>query len=180
MPLARDLPFAKELNLTLAGRHTDYSTSGDVNTWKAGLSYRPIDDLRFRVTRSRDIRAPNLNELFSPASPSAAPGILIDPRTSLFPQAPIGGTLSYLSAGNPTLKPEIADTLTYGGVYQPSFIPRLSLSLDYTHIKVDQAIGLVTTPDHSEPMLHLHEPDSLRAYQHGSKQYDRANQQQLH
>ena len=42
----------------------DNSTSGTVETWKVWLSWRVFDDLRLRGTRSRDIRAPNLSELF--------------------------------------------------------------------------------------------------------------------
>ncbi|MEI9963424.1 MAG: TonB-dependent receptor [Caulobacteraceae bacterium] len=143
IPLAKDWTLAKEFDVTLAGRHTDYSTSGGVNTWKVGVNYRPFDDLRLRLTRSRDIRAPNLGELFSPATPASSPGFIVDPRTGVAPLAPTGSTISYLTSGNPSLKPEIAQTLTYGGVYQPHFIPGLPLSVDYTHIKVDGAIGQV-------------------------------------
>ena len=35
-----------------------------IATWKAGLSWEIDDQLRLRGTISRDIRAPNLNELF--------------------------------------------------------------------------------------------------------------------
>ncbi len=48
----------ESFDLNAAVRRTDYSTSGLVTTWKAGATWQPIDDLRFRVTRSRDIRAP--------------------------------------------------------------------------------------------------------------------------
>ena len=57
VPLAKDTSFAQTLDVSLAGRVTDYSTSGGVFTWKAGATYEPFEDLRFRVTRSRDIRA---------------------------------------------------------------------------------------------------------------------------
>ncbi|MET0376933.1 MAG: TonB-dependent receptor, partial [Rhizorhabdus sp.] len=65
VPLLRDLSFAKNLELNAAGRVTDYSTSGTIWSWKAGLSYTPFDGLRLRGTRSRDIRAPNSSELFN-------------------------------------------------------------------------------------------------------------------
>ncbi len=76
VPLAKDAPFAAAIDLHLAARLTDYSTSGSVETWKVGLNYSPIEDVRFRVTRSRDIRAPNVLELFSPlVQTSGAQGV---------------------------------------------------------------------------------------------------------
>ena len=49
-------------------RNTDYSTSGNVTTWKVGFTWDVSDDWRLRGTRSHDIRAPNVNELFNPGS----------------------------------------------------------------------------------------------------------------
>ena len=68
IPVLKDAPFAQELSLNAAARYTDYSTSGGVSTWKVGASWIPVDSLRFRATRSRDIRAPTLNELFAAAN----------------------------------------------------------------------------------------------------------------
>ena len=52
------------LDLNAAARFTDYSTVGSVTTWKAGLVYSPVEQLRFRGTLSRDIRAPSIGETF--------------------------------------------------------------------------------------------------------------------
>src|SRR5690606_19175761 len=65
IPLLADKPFGKSLDLNGAVRYADYSTSGGVTSWKAGLTYRPTDELRLRLTRSRDVRAANLNELYT-------------------------------------------------------------------------------------------------------------------
>lgn len=51
VPLLKDQPLARELDLSLAARHTDYSSSGGVTTWKAGLSYTVNDQLRLRGAR---------------------------------------------------------------------------------------------------------------------------------
>jgi iron complex outermembrane receptor protein len=75
IPLADGLPFAQKLALNVAGRYTNYSTSGGVKTWKVGLNWQPIDDIRFRATRSRDIRAPNLRELFSTSAAGASAAV---------------------------------------------------------------------------------------------------------
>ena len=134
VPLAKDLPWARELDLNAAVRFTDYSTSGFVTTWKAGLTYTLIDDIRLRFTRSRDIRAPNLQDLF--ASGTTTNNAILDPfndnRSTLF----IG-----TRGGNPNLKPEKADTTGIGIVLQPRFIPGFSLSVDYWNIDINDALG---------------------------------------
>ena len=61
----RELAEGLGLEFNGAVRATDYSTAGYVTTWRAGATWQPIEDIRLRVTRSRDIRAPNLSELFS-------------------------------------------------------------------------------------------------------------------
>lgn len=135
VPLASDLPLIKSLDLNAAARRTDYSTSGLVTTWKVGLTYKPIDDLRLRFTRSRDIRAPSLSELFSAGRQRVA--TVRDP----FHGNATVSNVSVATPGNPNLTPEIADTLTYGAVYQPSWAPGLALSADYYDIKIADAIG---------------------------------------
>ncbi|MDH4109513.1 MAG: TonB-dependent receptor [Gammaproteobacteria bacterium] len=66
IPLLDGAPFARELRLNLAGRYSDYSTIGDTTTWNVGLSWAPVDDIRFRSTVSQAVRAPNIFELFEP------------------------------------------------------------------------------------------------------------------
>ncbi|HEY4370131.1 MAG TPA: TonB-dependent receptor [Steroidobacteraceae bacterium] len=136
VPLAKDLSWAKSLDVSGAVRETDYSTSGRVTTWKLGATYAPVDDIRFRVTRSRDIRAPNLDELISRGS-GGAPGI----------RNPFNGGLSQqvLSPrlGNPNLTPEIADGLGVGMVLQPRFLPGFSASIDYWKLDINDAIDQI-------------------------------------
>jgi len=130
------IPLWEGLDFNGAVRATDYSTSGFVMTWKAGFTYSPIPDIRFRVTRSRDIRAPNLNELF--AAGTSRSNQLIDPF--------MGNTNTQfleVTTGNLALKPEKADTLGLGVVVQPRFLPGFAASLDYYDIKINDAIGSV-------------------------------------
>ena len=135
IPLLKDLPFARELEFNGAVRYTDYSTSGGVTTWKAGLSWTPVSSLRLRATRSRDIRAPNLSELFTSGRTQSA--TVVDPFKNNVRTSGIFIT----TTGNANLQPERADTLTLGAVFQPSFVPGLSISADYYDIKINDAIG---------------------------------------
>ncbi len=61
----KDVPFAHQLDLRAAGRISDYSTVGGTTTWSVGGDWAPIEDVRFRVTRAKAVRAPNIGELFT-------------------------------------------------------------------------------------------------------------------
>lgn len=135
VPLLKDVPFARTLDVNGAVRRTDYSSSGMVTTWKGGVSWEPTADFRLRATRSRDIRAPNLVELYTPAAPSLP--LPSDPRPGV---APITNGAGVTVGGNPDLKPEIANTVTAGVVFQPTYLKRLSVSADYYRIDIDGAI----------------------------------------
>lgn len=138
IPLLRDVTLFQDLEFNGAVRYTDYSTSGGVTTWKAGLSWKPIDSLRLRGTRSRDIRAPNLSELFTSGRTNTV--TVTDPFKNNVRLSGIFVT----NSGNTALQPEKADTLTLGAVLTPSFVPGLSLSVDYYDIKINDAIGTLT------------------------------------
>jgi outer membrane receptor protein involved in Fe transport len=132
------LPWKFEFNG--AARLTDYSTSGTVTTWKTGLTWQPIEDVRLRGTLSRDIRAPGLQELFEAGRRNS--NSTTDPWNA-------GGSRRYTQdlSGNPNLKPEKADTLGLGVVYRPSFVRGLGLSLDYYDIEINGAISSMTIDD---------------------------------
>ena len=138
IPLAKDTPWAKSLDLNGAVRATGYSTSGYVTTWKAGATWAPIDDIRFRATRSRDIRAPSLGDLFN--SGQAGTGTVND---DFHGNAPV--TIVSVKIGNADLQPEVADTTGVGVVVQPSFIPGFSASFDYYDINIAGAIESLST-----------------------------------
>ena len=142
VPLLKDVTFAKNLELNGAYRHTQYDRSGlgssssiSANTWKVGLNWQPFDDLRFRATRSNDIRAPSLFELY--AGPSGGTTGFTDLHTGF------AGFTASTNLGNPNLVPEVAHTVTVGGVWTPSFIQGFSASVDYYKIEIDNAIAQV-------------------------------------
>ena len=135
VPLLRDLPGVELLEFNGAIRRTHYNTSGSVTTWKLGGIYEPISGIRFRATRSRDIRAPNAAELYSP---------LVGGQSSVFDQATNTQVLARtFRGGNRDLQPEIADTYTIGMVLQPDFLSGLRFSADFYDIKIQNAIDLI-------------------------------------
>lgn len=133
LPLLKDAPLARSLDINAAARYTDYSTSGGITSWKVGGTWDMVEGLRLRATRSRDIRAPSLAELFNSATFRSVP--LSDPLTGAF------GIFNEQGGGNPNLKPEKADTLTVGLVLRPTFLRGFQLSLDYYDIKINDAIA---------------------------------------
>jgi outer membrane receptor protein involved in Fe transport len=127
------LPLLAGLDFNGAARYTDYSTSGGVTTWKAGLTYTPIEDVTFRASRSRDIRAANLSELYD-AGTARSNAVSINGVSTPFVQN---------LQGNPNADPEVADGYGIGMVLKPRFLPGFGASIDYYDIKVDGVISFV-------------------------------------
>jgi outer membrane receptor protein involved in Fe transport len=136
LPLARDLPFARNAEINGAVRVTDYSNSGRVETWKVGLDWEPVEFLRLRGTRSRDIRAPNLFELYG--APQSSFQTVDDPANGN-----ARGLYPTLLSGNAALTPEVADTYTAGAVVTARLgsAGTLRLSGDWFDISLDGAIS---------------------------------------
>ena len=163
IPLADGQAWAYSASIDAAYRRSEYENLG-TDTYKVGADYAPIEDIRFRASYSRAVRAPNVIELF------AAQGFGLfdadrdpcDATTGAVAANCIGtarhqvtstqsnsgaldspaGQYNLLGGGNPNLNPEEADTYTYGVVWTPSFVPGFNLSVDYFDIQVD---GLVSS-----------------------------------
>lgn len=169
VPVLRDLPFIKSLDLELGVRMSDYDTVGQLWAYKAGGSWEPVDSLRFRALYQRAVRAPNVFELFQ-AGDQGFPAVL-DPCTTRNPGTGAARTLSaavrtFCTAqlgvdpvtsgfvalntqtesfffGNPDLQEEESDTVTVGAVWSPTFVPGLTLTLDYYDISIDGYVGTI-------------------------------------
>jgi outer membrane receptor protein involved in Fe transport len=141
IPVLKDM-FVQTLNLDLAGRLTNYSNSGLVETWKIGLQSQIIDDVRFRMTWSHDIRAPTIYDL-------SVPGSLGNQFCQSFIVGPTGSNggapnqCFQFFSGNPTLGPERANTIAAGFVLTPTFVPGLTASVDWYQIHLS---GAIVTP----------------------------------
>jgi len=134
VPLAMDTSFAKRIDANAAVRYMNYSGSGGIYAWKAGLDWQVVDQLRLRATRSRDVRAGTLSERFDYSGTGAN---IFDPLIAGRPRY----ATTAIRAGNPNVDPEKADTLTFGFVYQPEWLDGFNLSLDYYDIKIADAIS---------------------------------------
>lgn len=141
-------------------RFSDYSTTGKSTTWKAGGTLEPIEGIRFRGMYQVAVRSPNIQELFqSPVQ--GLSNLTIDPCQGAAPSAskvlceatgapagsygsiptPSSGQINVTTSGNPNLDVEKAKTATLGVVFQPSFVPRLAVTLDWWRIRVTDAIS---------------------------------------
>ena len=160
VPLLKDLPFAELVSLNGAYRYTAYSTNGlagarsvsstfSANTYKLGLEWSVNDDVRFRASTSRDMRAPTLWDLYQQQVITSSG---ITDTNFCDPAAPAGancvgtnlnGPVNTVSGGNPNLRPETSIYNTAGVVFTPSFIPGLTASVDYYHVKIGNAIGAI-------------------------------------
>lgn len=166
IPILKDLPFAEYLEVTAAGRISDYNRIGGTETFSVGGRYQPHEWLTLRGTYARAIRAPNIGELFGPQS-TAFIGVDADPcddgninngsanratnclefvdagfDSSNFLTALVSGT----TGGNPDLIEETSDSITLGAVFQPEgllngALDDLVVVVDYYDIEIEDAVG---------------------------------------
>lgn len=126
-PLVADKPLLHNLAAEAAARVSRYSQSGTIWSWKLGLTNEFFGGLTGRIGLSKDIRAPNIGELFSPQSTGQTP--IIDPATGNLE------TVFFLSGGNPHLRPETSRTFTAGLSWAPERTG-FSVSADYFDIDI--------------------------------------------
>ena len=185
LPLLKDVPFAKTLNVTLGTRYSDYDLFGNNTSSKLQVEWRPIDDLLLRGTVAEVFRAPSVTDLFAgPAGNApvlqdrcvgygADPDLVLDDDGNVVSNGPLVPTLNHEAAcGAPTgatainpaggigdtglsqstgvvtgaayvgynLKPEQGKSFDWGLVYDPSWLPGFSVSLDYWRLYLNDTI----------------------------------------
>ena len=128
-------PFAHALDLNAAVRNTNYSTSGRVTSSKLGLTYKPVATVLLRATGSKDIRAPNMNELFQSSA------VTVAAITDFGRTGNPAGVVSLRAVGNTHLRSEKADTLTARLAWEPAELAGFRASVDYYKIKLNDAIS---------------------------------------
>jgi outer membrane cobalamin receptor len=160
VPLLEDMPGAELLAANLSYRHSNIDTGVKANTYGLGVEWQPMSMIKVRASHQKAVRAPNINELYSPAgnnlfdmdadpcagtSPSATAAQCA--RTGVTAaqyghiQDTSSGQYNYLAGGNPKLRPETAKSNTFGIVLTP--MRNLSVTIDYFDIKVADTISNV-------------------------------------
>lgn len=158
MALIEDRPFAQSLSAEAGYRYSDYDLGFSTDTYKLGLEWSPLQDIRARVSYQRSVRVPNVSELFGVQAvgldgtvdvcAGSNPSLTLEQcaRTGVTPtqyrnidENPAAQYNGFIG-GNPDLQPEIADTLSFGLAFQPSFAPGLRLHVDYFDIRIKDAI----------------------------------------
>lgn len=156
MPLLADAAFAHALDLSLAGRHSDYDSYGRNSTFEGSVRWAPVPDWLLRASVTEGFRAPNVSELYFPRSDGVA-GVDFDPcagssqtpaqRTNCIADgvpdgiyAPEALVYRAIAGGNPDLQPESAVSATVGLVWSPTGFPGFDLAIDGFHIRIDDTI----------------------------------------
>ncbi|AVO31583.1 TonB-dependent receptor [Stenotrophomonas maltophilia] len=166
VPLLKDLPGAKSLELSAATRRSDYSNFGSTLNSKFGFKWKPIEDLMVRGNWAEGFRAPSISNLFggageaydsygdpcsigSPyignaavASRCAAAGI----PASYQQREGYGGQTAWPFEwkSNQELSPETSTSKSLGIVYSPSFMRGFDVSLDWWKINIKDVISRPT------------------------------------
>jgi iron complex outermembrane recepter protein len=166
VPILKDVPAVRSLNLEAGVRHSDYSTVGNVSSYKAGLDWSPMSSLHVRGMYQRASRAPSVFELFQagdqgfPAVNDPCAGRLsngarqdVSAEVAAFCQSNFGidsatytqpnSQIEAFFFGNPNLKEEKSDTYTFGLAMTPESIPSLQFSVDYYSIKVEDYVNIL-------------------------------------
>jgi len=168
LPLLKDLPFAKTLNVTLGTRFSSFDLFGSNTSSKLQVEWRPMDDLLFRGTIAEVFRAPSITDLYAgpagnaPLLQDRCVGYIFDPlNPSIHDRAcgpetgatdiPAGG-IEDTHLGQSTgvvsgsayvgydLQPEQGKSFDWGMVYDPSWLPGFSVSLDYWRLYLNDTI----------------------------------------
>ncbi|MEW6763928.1 MAG: TonB-dependent receptor [Pseudomonadota bacterium] len=175
VPLVKNKPFIRALNMELGYRESEFKTAGkstSYGSWKTGGEWAPVQMLRLRGMVQKATRAPNVNELFAQPvtgltnlatdpcqlgninrAEANTPGTLSNLcRLTGVPVSEIGalpapssGQINTLIPGNPDLTPETAKTRTFGFVLEP--LPKLAISVDYYRIQISEAISRPASAD---------------------------------
>ncbi|MDT9582437.1 TonB-dependent receptor [Stenotrophomonas indicatrix] len=166
VPIFADSALGKKLDLSLAGRYSDYSTFGGEFTPKYGLRWQVTDDFVLRTTYAEGFRAPSIGELYGSAA--RADLQLFDPcsvglggtppRGSAANCASLGvptgfqqanSQISVTTGGNRELEPEQSRSFSAGFVWSPwfgndaSWSERFDVEVTFYRHNIDGAIQAI-------------------------------------
>lgn len=173
LPIVTDVRFAQSIGIEGGVRYAQYENDVDAvsgntgnrfynDSYKFGVSWNPVEELRFNAMYQRAVRAPNLREIGLPKTPSVGslgddpcdsdnpptdPALIALCEATGVPAGQVGsftsivaGQIGNFLGGNPELEPEKADTWTFGVKWLPSLVEGLSISIDYYDIDIEDTI----------------------------------------
>jgi outer membrane receptor protein involved in Fe transport len=160
MPIIEDKPGAQRLDADAGYRYSSYNLGFKTNTYKFGVEWSPVEEVRLRGSFARAVRAPNVVELYAPASIGLDGSYAADPCSGPTPAYTLAqcektgvtpgqyghiapnpaGQYNGLLGGNTDLKPETALTKSFGIGWQPSFLPNFRVQVDYYDINIENVI----------------------------------------
>jgi iron complex outermembrane recepter protein len=169
VPIVADMTLAKSLDLSASFRTSNPSSGDDYETWGYGLNWQPIEGLRIRASKARAVRTPVPDDLSGVgqdfgvvddpcadtaggtnpsvrAANCAADGVPV----GYTPEQQVAQSVSGFVGGNPALNPEVGDTLTFGFVWQPAFLPGFNVSVDRFDIDIEDVINTVGRQNKAE------------------------------
>lgn len=169
LPLLAGERFADLLTVKGSARYSKYNLTNTkgVFTWAVDGLYRPFPDLSLRASYAKAIRAPNITNLFSPSTPATFRPIdpcdaaqinrgtnpavrLANCRADGIPVGftdPLTARITGRQGGNPLLEEEKSTSLTVGAIFQPSFLPGFTATVDYWEYRIKDAIANVPAND---------------------------------
>ncbi|MCH1909691.1 TonB-dependent receptor [Stenotrophomonas sp. Y6] len=161
VPLARGGFWGKSVDLSVAGRYSDYSTFGGTGTGKIGLRWQPADELLLRMSFAQGFRAPSIGELYGTLSRFDA--TLVDPCNNAASTTPkcvadgvppgyeqVNPQISVVTSGNRDLQPEKSRSFMAGAVWSPGWAEdsgwasKLDLGVTFYRHTID---GAIQAPD---------------------------------
>ncbi len=159
-----NIPFVQSVDMQLAARYENFDTFGSVTKPKVALSWRPFDFLLFRSAWSEGFRAPNLQQQYETGlqrSNNRTDLIFCeaDLRAGRITAAQFTTTCPNRSQsvisnrqGSTDLEPEESENLTYGMVFESTFLPpewgQITFTADWWRIEQTNVIGIFGDDNH--------------------------------
>lgn len=158
-PLMDD-PTYGTLDASVSARYDSYSDVGDATNPKIGFTYRPTPDFALRGSWGTSFHAPSL----------ADTGNAVDTRVQVVPISPyiapgdsplnFGRATVILAGGNPDLKPEEAETFSFGADWMPTegALDGLLVSLTYYNVEFTDQIAIVPVTEPGFFLIDAYKP----------------------
>lgn len=147
------IPVIDSLNVTLAGRHDDFSDFGSRFSPQISAEYRPMEELLIRALWASTFRAPDMQRVYGDTSTGfsqitdpqgcTAQGGSVDPNSSI-PACNGELYITSLSGPNADLEPETGSNWNVGFVYSGD---NWSVTMDIWEVQIDDIVSTLTAQE---------------------------------